>query len=164
MGRVDENPMLEWVLVGKSTATFSQHAKRGIIMKAYFRTFGLAMGVILVTSAATLAQPSPGRAVWTKAGCTNCHGISGEGGAGGEFPAGPSLKETQLDKAALTETISCGRPGTPMPAWLDGAYTQVACFGLPLGPPTDDTATRPILTQDEIDELVAYLLADVVGK
>jgi len=37
---------------------------------------------------------------------------TGEGDAGGEFPAGPSLHKTRLDRAALIEAISCGLPGT----------------------------------------------------
>src|SRR5580692_10629367 len=80
------------------------------------------------------ARLAAGEDAWNKAGCFECHGASGEGGFGGEFPAGPSLRQTKLDRAALAETISCGRPGSPMPAWLDGAYTERQCYGLPKGP------------------------------
>ena len=74
-----------------------------------------------------------GEAAWDKAGCLQCHGSTGEGGVGGEFPAGPSLRKTRLDRAALIEAISCGLPGTQMPSWLDGAYTQRTCYGFPPG-------------------------------
>jgi mono/diheme cytochrome c family protein len=48
--------------------------------------------------------------------CTSCHGIQGEGGVG------PALRNSQYiqtagDQAIFT-TITGGRPGTQMPAWL----------------------------------------------
>src|SRR5450631_1898398 len=72
----------------------------------------------LALCATASAQDAPGAApaaaagenAWDKAGCLQCHGASGEGGDGGEFPAGPSLRKTRLDRAALAETISCGLP------------------------------------------------------
>jgi len=101
--------------------------------------------------------------VWDKAGCLQCHGSSGEGGAGGEFPAGPSLRKSRLDRVALTETISCGLPGTQMPGWLDGAYAQRSCYGFPNGPAPAGTDLSPVLSANEIEALVDYLLAKVVG-
>ena len=105
-----------------------------------------------------------GEAAWDKAGCPQCHGASGEGGTGGEFPAGPSLRTTKLDRAALRETISCGLPATEMPAWLDGAYTQRPCYSFPVGPPPAGTTLTPVLDANEIDALVDYLTATIVGK
>ena len=100
---------------------------------------GLAVGVLLALSASASAQDAArvaaGEAAWDKAGCLQCHGSSGEGGDGGEFPAGPSLRKTLQNRAALAETIRCGRPGTQMPGWLDGAYRVSPCYGLPMGPP-----------------------------
>src|SRR6476659_5737386 len=53
----------------------------------------LAACIFLTAVAAAFAQDVPemaaGEAAWDKAGCLQCHGESGEGGAGGEFPAGP---------------------------------------------------------------------------
>jgi hypothetical protein len=109
------------------------------------------------------ARLAAGEAAWDKAGCLQCHGSTGEGGAGGEFPAGPSLRTTRLDRAALIETISCGLPGTQMPAWLDGAYTQRSCYGFPPGPAPDGTTLTPVLSADEVEALVDYLRAKVVG-
>ena len=128
----------------------------------------LAAGVFLTMSAWALAQDAAriaaGEAAWDKAGCLQCHGASGEGGVGGEFPAGPSLKATLLDRATLVDTISCGRPGTEMPAWLKGAYTEVSCYRIPKGPPPTGLQRTPVLGGDEIEALTDYLMAEVVGK
>ena len=105
-----------------------------------------------------------GEGAWDKAGCPQCHGASGEGGAGGESPAGPSLRKTLLNRAALAETIGCGRPDTQMPAWLDGAYTDIPCYGLPKGPVPATIDLTPVLSADEIQALVDYLMAKIVGK
>jgi hypothetical protein len=115
------------------------------------------------TFAQDAARIAAGEEAWNKAGCPPCHGADGEGGTGGEFPAGPSLRKTRLDRPTLTETISCGLPGTEMPAWLDGAYTQRPCYGFSAGPP-DGTTLIPVLSADEIEALVDYLMAKIVGK
>jgi len=110
------------------------------------------------------ARMAAGEAAWDTAGCVQCHGASGEGGTGGEFPAGPSLRATLLDKTLLKETIRCGRPGAAMPAFLTGAYTEISCYGLPTGRPPAGLDLMPVLSADEIDALVDYLLAKIVGK
>jgi mono/diheme cytochrome c family protein len=110
------------------------------------------------------ARLTAGEAAWDKAGCLQCHGSTGEGGAGGEFPAGPSLRKTRLDRTALVEAISCGLPGTQMPGWLDGAYTQRSCYGFPLGPAPDGTDLSPVLSADEVEALVDFLVAKIVGR
>ncbi|HLK82379.1 MAG TPA: c-type cytochrome [Xanthobacteraceae bacterium] len=115
-------------------------------------------------SAQDAARLAAGEAAWDKAGCLQCHGSTGEGGVGGEFPAGPSLRKTGLDRAALVEAISCGLPGTQMPGWLDGAYTQRSCYGFPPGPPPEGATLTPVLSADEVEALVDYLLAKIVGR
>jgi|HubBroStandDraft_6_1064221.scaffolds.fasta_scaffold108577_3 mono/diheme cytochrome c family protein len=137
------------------------------------RAFRMVMPLLLAAASVALAPSAPvaqdaariaaGEEAWNKAGCPPCHGADGEGGTGGEFPAGPSLRKTRLDRAALTETISCGLPGTEMPAWLDGAYTKRPCYGFSAGPP-DGTTLTPVLSADEIEALVDYLMAKIVGK
>ena len=67
-------------------------------------------------------------------------------------------------KAILHTLQSCGRPGTQMPAWLDGAYTTVPCYGLPKGSPPAGLELTPVLSGDEIEALVDYLMAKIVGK
>jgi mono/diheme cytochrome c family protein len=110
------------------------------------------------------ARLAAGEAAWDKAGCLQCHGSTGEGGAGGEFPAGPSLRKTRLDRAALIEAISCGLPGTQMPGWLDGAYTQRSCYGFPPGPPPDGVTLTPVLSANEVEALIDYLQATIIGR
>jgi mono/diheme cytochrome c family protein len=126
---------------------------------------GLAAGLALtsVARAQSPARVAAGEEAWDKAGCFECHGTTGEGGTGGEFPAGPSLRRTRPDRAALMETIGCGRPGTPMPAWLDGAYTERACYGLPKGPAPAGVVLTPVLSADEIQALLDFLMAKIVG-
>jgi mono/diheme cytochrome c family protein len=128
----------------------------------------LLAGILLVLATSARAQDAArltaGEAAWNKAACLQCHGSAGEGGAGGEFPAGPSLRTTQLNRAMLADTIRCGRPGTQMPAWLDGAYTDISCYGLPKGPPPAGLDLTPVLSGDEVDALVDYMMAKMVGK
>ena len=132
------------------------------------KTLSLATGIVFALSASGLAQDAAriaaGEAAWDKAGCLQCHGSSGEGGDGGEFPAGPSLRKTLQNRAALAETIRCGRPGTQMPGWLDGAYRVSPCYGLPIGSPPPGTDLTPVLSADEVEALVDFLMAKIVGK
>jgi mono/diheme cytochrome c family protein len=128
----------------------------------------LVAGALLAFTASAYAQDAArltaGEAAWNKALCLQCHGTLGEGGMGGEFPAGPSLRTTQLNRPLLTDTIRCGRPGAQMPAFLDGAYTTISCYGLPKGPPPPGLELTPVLSGDEIEALVDYLMAKIVGK
>src|SRR5262245_6085066 len=132
------------------------------------RTIGLTATAVLAFAAPAHAQDAArlaaGEAAWNKALCLQCHGTMGEGGMGGEFPAGPSLRTTQLNRALLTDTIRCGRPGAQMPAFLDGAYTTIPCYGLPKGPPPAGLELTPVLSANEIEALVDYLMAKIVGK
>jgi len=50
-----------------------------------------------------------------------------------------------------------------MPGWLDGAYTQRSCYGFPKGSPPAGTDLSPVLSANEIEALVDYLLAKIVG-
>ena len=124
---------------------------------------GVLLGLPAFAAAQDAARVAAGESSWDKAGCLQCHGSAGEGGNGGEFPAGPSLRKTRLDRAALAQTISCGLPGTQMPAWLDGAYTETACYGFPTGPAPAGTVVTPVLSADEVAALVDYLMAKIVG-
>ena len=128
-------------------------------------TLGLIAGMTLYTCAFAqdAARLAAGEAAWDKAGCLQCHGSAGEGGVGGEFPAGPSLRKTRLDRAALIEAISCGLPGTAMPSWLDGAYTARVCYGFPLGPAPAEITATPVLSAGEIEALVDFLGAKFIG-
>jgi Cytochrome C oxidase, cbb3-type, subunit III len=122
-----------------------------------------ASSLALGASASAQDQVAAGEAAWDKAGCLQCHGSNGEGGDGGEFPAGPSLRKTRLDRAALVEAISCGLPGTAMPSWLDDAYTKRSCYGFPPGPPPAEITATPVLSAGEIEALVDFLAAKFIG-
>ena len=116
-------------------------------------------------SAFAQSQVEDGLHVWKeRGGCFNCHGNFGEGGEGGHFPAGPNLRRTQLDGDTIKEFIACGVPGTQMPYNLSGAYVEHSCYGGELGPVPGDVSAGAALSTDEIDALVAYLEANVVGK
>jgi mono/diheme cytochrome c family protein len=125
---------------------------------------GALLALVASAHAQDAARMALGEAAWNKAACLQCHGSAGEGGMGGEFPSGPSLRTTQLNRAMLVDTIGCGRPGTQMPAWLDGAYTEISCYGLPKGSPPAGLEMTPVLSAEEVEALADYMLARMVGK
>lgn len=111
------------------------------------------------------AMVAAGMEVWKdRGGCFNCHGAFGEGGEGGHFPAGPSLRRTMLDPESMKEIIACGIPGTPMPYNAEGAYDTYACFGVEGEEPMEGAVPGASLSVEEIDNLMAYLEENVVGK
>lgn len=75
--------------------------------------------------------------VWQANGCSTCHGNYGEGGPGGKYPQGPSLRDTDLDRDGIAEIIQDGR--NQMPSFADS------------------------LSAEEIDYLLEYLMTWVVG-
>jgi mono/diheme cytochrome c family protein len=117
------------------------------------------------TAAPTDEQIAAGLDVWkNRGGCFNCHGNFAQGGEGGHFPAGPSLRKSQLDPDTMKSVISCGLPGTQMPYNLKGAYTEVECYGNDLGSAPADVHPGAALSSEEIDNLLGYLDARVVGQ
>ena len=103
------------------------------------------------------AKLKAGRTVWLNGACGSCHGANGAGGVNPDEPAGPALRGTKLDRAALIEATRCGKPGTQMAAWLRGAYTETACYGAPLGPPPAETMVIGTFSAEEIDAVVDYI-------
>lgn len=108
-----------------------------------------------------MVEPTPeqvlaGKRVWIDAACFNCHGTNGQGGSSKDFPHGPSLRKSQLDTETMHEVIACGLPGTLMPGWAKGAYTERECFGMTDGVPK---GTRVISAYDEqqLNDLIAYI-------
>ena len=133
-----------------------------VIVSAY-AVFGLPpLGLAQQASAGQPAQQETGAMIWQKGGCTNCHGNLAAGDGDPSYPTGPNLRLTKLKRDQLVETISCGRPGTPMPFNLAGAYTQTACYGIPPGPPTGVNRGAGF-TAPQIAKLVDFLTANVVG-
>src|SRR5262249_25987936 len=107
-----------------------------------------------------------GLAVWKTAGCADCHGPFADGDReDDDFPIGANLRTTKLDAAALKAIIRCGRAGRGMPAFEDGAYTINPCYGRPLGSaPANLEPSARKLTADEIDAVIAYLQARIIGR
>ncbi len=127
------------------------------------------LGVGLVAAAAQAQNDdriAAGLATWRNSGCADCHGAFADGERQrDEMPAGANLRTTKLDAAALRQTISCGRPGTGMPSFDEGAYKVRPCNGQTPGAPPSDLFPAPTtLTPDQIDAVVAYLQAHVIGK
>jgi len=128
--------------------------------------FSLAM-IMPISAEKVAAQDSvaAGLRSWRIAGCASCHGTFGEGGGGGEQPEGPSLRKTILDARAIKETVRCGRPGSKMPFFLRGGYTNFSCWDTPTQATPPDFVTGPgSLSPEAIDFLVEYLMARVVNK
>jgi mono/diheme cytochrome c family protein len=127
---------------------------------------GLLIGLLATAHAQNEDRVKAGLATWRNSGCADCHGAFADGEKQrDEMPTGANLRTTKLDAATLKQTISCGRPGTGMPSFDEGAYKIRACSGRALGAPPDDLFPAPVtLTPDQIDAVVTYLQARVVGK
>jgi len=140
--------------------------------RVFFRccaALSLAIGLLVQATAAHAQNEErvkAGVTTWRNSGCADCHGAFADGEKQrDESPTGANLRTARLDGAALKQTISCGRPGTGMPAFDEGAYKVRACNGQALGPPPSDLYPTPrTLTRDEIDAVVTYLQARIVGK
>jgi len=127
--------------------------------------FGLlAAGSLVVAQEAateTAAIPTPeqvlaGKRVWVDAACFNCHGTNGQGGSSKDFPKGPSLRKSVTDDETITEIIACGLPGTLMPGWAKGAYTERPCFG-ETGEIPDGTRLVGAYDEQQLNDLMAYI-------
>jgi mono/diheme cytochrome c family protein len=113
------------------------------------------------------AKVKAGLEAWKRSGCAECHGSFADGEKQrDEAPTGANLRTARLDAAALKLVISCGKPGgAGMPAFDEGAYKVRACYGRPLGPAPDNLyPAGTTLTPDEIDAVIAYLQARIIGK
>jgi hypothetical protein len=126
------------------------------------------LGIVAAAAGAVLAFAIPGQSqertggdLWSFGGCFNCHGNLAAGDGDPAYPAGPDLRRTRLTPEQLYEVVACGRPSTPMPYNLATAYTETACYGMPLGPPT--VMRGADFTPEETQRLVDFLVANVVG-
>jgi mono/diheme cytochrome c family protein len=126
-----------------------------------------ATGWLFAAPAAAQDLEAGKRVFGQTAGCTRCHGWSGNGTPEGPgFPAGANLRTTSLDRAALREVVACGVPNSEMPHFARAAYGTLQCFGMTAAqignqkPPPAET----FLTDAQIDAVADYLVARVVGK
>jgi mono/diheme cytochrome c family protein len=82
----------------------------------------LALAACIGLDVPVLAQDNSGlvagKDAWARASCFDCHGSMAQGGSGGDYPVGPSLRNITFGKETMVGIVSCGIPGTPMPAWL----------------------------------------------
>jgi mono/diheme cytochrome c family protein len=103
-----------------------------------------------------------------KADCQFCHGPDGDGHGDPRSPGKASnLHQTTLNREQLIEVIACGRPATEMPHFDKYAYEDKACYGLSAGELGKDVPPDPHstpLTKREIEAVVDYILATLVGK
>ena len=141
--------------------------------KAHTGTLGVALVMAagaMAFASASLAQDEAivkfGLQTWKTAGCADCHGPFANGEQDDDdYPAGPNLRDIKLDAPALRMTIRCGRAGKAMPSFDEGAYTVRPCYGRPLGPAPDNLQPTPrMLSSEEIDAVVAYLQARIIGR
>jgi mono/diheme cytochrome c family protein len=117
--------------------------------------------VALACSTAAFAQNEDkvkaGVTAWRNSGCADCHGAFANGEKErDESPTGADLRRARLNAEELKLAIRCGRPGTGMPAFEEGAS------GCPGG--GGDYPAPSKLSPEEIDNVVAYLQARIVGK
>jgi hypothetical protein len=104
-----------------------------------------------------------------KGNCQACHGWAGDGRKmDSQMPDGSNLRETALDRVTLTMIIKCGKPGTSMPAFDKFAYSDGRCYGLKQADLKTPKLAMPdppaTLQAREIDTVVVFLLAKVIGK
>ena len=117
--------------------------------------------IALTCSTAAFAQNEDkvkaGVTAWRNSGCADCHGAFANGEKErDESPTGADLRRARLNAEELKLAIRCGRPGTGMPSFEEGAQ------GCPGG--GGDYPTPRKLSAEEIDNVVAYLQARIVGK
>jgi hypothetical protein len=113
-------------------------------------------------------DPALGERVWRELSvCANCHGWAGDGVPDIPQFGGANLRETTITPEVAYETIRCGRPGTSMPSFFRGAWTErVPCYGMTA--PMErgmqpDPADTP-LADRYIKAVVAFIFEDFAGK
>ncbi|SRR6266566_4071685 len=127
------------------------------------RTAILTVAAIALTwSIAALAQSEDkvkaGLAAWRNSGCADCHGAFANGEKErDESPTGADLRRARLNTEELKLAIRCGRPGTGMPSFEDGARGCPGGGGELYPAPTK-------LTAEQIENVVAYLQARIIGR
>jgi mono/diheme cytochrome c family protein len=119
-----------------------------------------------LAQAATARDPTDaGKTIFKRANCVGCHKWHGNGG-GGYGGDALSLRRTELSREQITETVSCGRPGTGMPYFMREAYDELECYGNHRAdmvghmPPEANIFLRPA----DIEAVADYVIAHIKGK
>lgn len=116
----------------------------------------IAVGFSTAALAQDEAKIKAGLETWKDTGCADCHGPFANGDKQrDEAPTGADLRRARLSGDELKLTIRCGRPGTGMPAFEEGAR---GCAG------TGDYPASRNLSPEEIDNVIAYLQARIIGR
>jgi hypothetical protein len=138
-------------------------SRTGIVIVALA---GAALALATAAHAQNEDKVKAGLEIWKSSGCADCHGSFADGDKQrDESPTGANLRTTRLDAAALKQTIRCGRPNAGMPSFDEGAYTKSGCYGQPTGAVPDGLyPTSRTLSSDEIDTLITYLQARIIGR
>src|ERR1700760_4062667 len=91
----------------------------------------LAVIAVIATTGGAFAQSADptdaGKAIFKRANCFGCHKWHGDGG-GGYGGAALSLRQTEMTRDQIMESVACGRPGTGMPYFARGAYSTSKCY------------------------------------
>jgi cytochrome c553 len=143
-------------------------AAAAIALAAALVTWSAGAAEMEGAAAAVGGDVEAGKRVWNQtAGCTRCHGWSGDGTPEGPgYPTGANLRKATFDADTLKERIKCGVPGSEMPSFNRNAYGTLPCYGMTAAqigaqkPPQGEVS----LTDAQVENLVAYLLAKVVNK
>jgi cytochrome c553 len=134
---------------------------------AAFMALAMAAGAAGPGWAQNEARVKLGLETWRSAGCPDCHGSFADGDKQrDESPSGPNLRQrTHLNAETLKTIIGCGRPGSEMPSFEDGAYMVRQFYGRPLGDAPGNMYPAPAkLSADQIDAIATYLLARIIGR
>jgi mono/diheme cytochrome c family protein len=131
------------------------------------------LGGSAATIRAAHSQPAPthdtageGKRIFERANCMGCHKWHGNGG-GGYGGDALSLRATELTREQIIEVVSCGRPGTGMPAFVRDAYAGYECYGGMTKKDLEDStlaAPKTYLRPADVASVADYVIASIKGK
>jgi mono/diheme cytochrome c family protein len=138
-------------------------AERAALALGFFLALSISAGLVVRAQTAP-SDVAAGQKLF-RANCAGCHKWHG-GGGGGYGGDALSLRKTKLDRAAIIETIGCGRPGTGMPYHLRDAYENGACYGLKENDVANGMAlaANNFLRPTEIAAIADYVIANIKGR
>jgi mono/diheme cytochrome c family protein len=149
-----------------SGAPAGQRSRHGRPCRALL--LGLFVSFASVASAEAQDFSQGRRLFLEKADCAFCHGWAGDGAGHPQSPGrSANLRQTQLGRDQLMTVIQCGLPGTAMPYFDDGAYTDKRCYGLTEAEMGDRMPPLPpstTLSQRDIGVLADYIVATIIGR
>ena len=125
----------------------------------------ISIGFAYGQSAPPTADPTEaGKAVFKRANCMGCHKWHGNGG-GGYGGDALSLRQTELTRDQIMETVECGRPGTGMPFFMRGAYDSTKCYEMnrqEVGAQIPPEA-NVFLRHEDVETVADYVLTHIKG-